>query len=129
LRPSSPQQLNIDVGRLALSKRIGGHTIEWASKGEGDRGVARPCGVLKTGAGEGFMVYLIVAELCTSCGACELDCPNQAISMDRFTYVIDPTKCTECKGFHDSPHCASVCPVPGTCVPADASGPAAPPDA
>jgi len=98
-------------------------------EGRGDRGGARPCGVLEPGVGEGFMVYRIVAELCTSCGACELDCPNQAISMDRFTYVIDPTKCTECKGFHDSPHCASVCPVPGTCVPADAPCPASPPDA
>jgi ferredoxin len=69
------------------------------------------------------MVYRIVAELCTSCGACELDCPNEAIGMERFTYVIDPTKCTECEGVHDSPHCASVCPVPGTCVPDLAGGP------
>ncbi|HXZ15509.1 MAG TPA: 4Fe-4S binding protein [Roseiarcus sp.] len=73
------------------------------------------------------MVYRIVAELCTSCGACELDCPNEAISMNRFTYVIDPTKCKECEGFYDTPHCASVCPVPGTCVPATAPAPAAPP--
>ncbi len=26
-------------------------------------------------------------------------------------YFIVPDKCTECKGFHDEPQCASVCPV------------------
>ncbi|RBP02886.1 4Fe-4S dicluster protein [Roseiarcus fermentans] len=67
------------------------------------------------------MAYRIVADLCTSCGACELDCPNEAISMDRFTYVIDPAKCTECKGFFDTSHCASVCPVEGCCVPDEAA--------
>lgn len=71
------------------------------------------------------MVYRIVAEQCTSCGACELDCPNEAISMERFTYVIDPAKCTECKGVHDRPHCATVCPVPNTCVPVIAAPPGA----
>ncbi len=64
------------------------------------------------------MAYQIIAALCTSCGACELDCPNAAISMGSFVYKIDPTKCTECKGFHDAPQCASVCPVANTCVPA-----------
>jgi ferredoxin len=64
------------------------------------------------------MAYQIIATLCTSCGACELDCPNEAISMGSFVYKIDPNKCTECQGFHDSPQCASVCPVPETCVPA-----------
>ncbi|HEY1931497.1 MAG TPA: 4Fe-4S dicluster domain-containing protein [Acetobacteraceae bacterium] len=64
------------------------------------------------------MAYQIIAALCTSCGACELDCPNAAISMGSFVYTIDPAKCTECKGFHDAPQCASVCPVPNTCVPA-----------
>lgn len=63
------------------------------------------------------MAYRIDPEMCTSCGACELDCPNEAISMDQFTYVIDPEKCTECKGFHDTPHCADVCPVNDCCVP------------
>ena len=66
------------------------------------------------------MAYQIIASLCTSCGACELECPNSAISIGRFTYVIDPNKCTECKGFHDEPQCAKVCPVPETCVPATA---------
>jgi len=34
---------------------------------------------------------------------------NQAIS-DEFYYIV-PDKCTECKGFHDEPQCAAVCPV------------------
>jgi ferredoxin len=75
--------------------------------------------ILRTG--DEIMAYQIIASLCTSCGACELDCPNSAISMGSFVYVIDPNKCTECKGFHDQPQCASVCPVPDTCVPAVAA--------
>jgi len=31
-------------------------------------------------------------------------------------YFIITDKCTECKGFHDEPQCASVCPV-DCCVP------------
>jgi ferredoxin len=31
------------------------------------------------------------------------------VSDDYFYIVTD--KCTECKGFHDEPQCASVCPV------------------
>lgn len=31
-------------------------------------------------------------------------------------YYIVPSKCTECKGFHDEPQCAAVCPV-DCCVP------------
>ena len=31
-------------------------------------------------------------------------------------YFIVPSKCTECKGFHDEPQCAAVCPV-DCCVP------------
>ena len=27
-----------------------------------------------------------------------------------------PSKCTECKGFHDEPQCAAVCPV-DCCIP------------
>lgn len=34
-------------------------------------------------------------------------------------YYIVPTKCTECKGFHDEPQCAAVCPV-DCCIPDDA---------
>ncbi len=31
-------------------------------------------------------------------------------------YYIVPGKCTECKGFHEEPQCAAVCPV-DCCVP------------
>lgn len=33
-------------------------------------------------------------------------------------YYIVPGKCTECKGFHEEPQCAAVCPV-DCCVPDD----------
>ena len=39
---------------------------------------------------------------------------QEAISDD--VYYIVPDKCTECKGFHDEPQCAAVCPV-DCCVP------------
>jgi len=82
------------------------------------------------------MSYLITTE-CINCGACEPECPNNAIYeggaswelagntygendaapsgaagfwSSEFFYVV-PDKCTECKGFHDKPQCAEVCPV------------------
>lgn len=48
---------------------------------------------------------------CISCGACEPECPNNAISQGDPIYVIDPQLCTECVGFHDYEACAAVCPV------------------
>jgi len=88
---------------------------------------------------------IIIIDECINCGACEPECPNNAIyeagaewkmgdgtslkgkltttlgkslvaeedqepvSMEY--YYIVPDKCTECKGFHDEPQCAAVCPV------------------
>jgi ferredoxin len=54
---------------------------------------------------------LKISDDCISCGACEPECPNNAISEGPDKYVIDPAKCTECVGFYDEPQCASVCPV------------------
>ncbi len=56
------------------------------------------------------MAYKITDE-CISCGACEPECPNNAISEGDSKYVIDPNKCTECVGAHESSKCAEVCPV------------------
>ena len=88
---------------------------------------------------------IIITDECINCGACEPECPNNAIYeggvewaiqdgttvtglysledgsqvdagdsqtpvSDEFYYIV-PDKCTECKGFHDEPQCAAVCPV------------------
>ncbi|MCC7401817.1 MAG: 4Fe-4S dicluster domain-containing protein [Chitinophagaceae bacterium] len=91
-----------------------------------------------------------ITEECINCGACEPECPNNAIyeggvewaiadgttvkgaftrmdgsaidsdqknaPISNDIYYIVPDKCTECKGFHDEPQCASVCPV-DCCIP------------
>ena len=44
----------------------------------------------------------------------DADSENEPVDMDVYYIVAD--KCTECKGFHDEPQCAAVCPV-DCCVP------------
>ena len=85
-----------------------------------------------------------ITDECINCGACEPECPNNAIYdagaawkfsegtalrgtvtlngntinaeeaqpaiSDEYYYIV-ADKCTECKGFHDEPQCAAVCPV------------------
>jgi ferredoxin len=55
-----------------------------------------------------------ITEDCISCGACEPECPNQAISEGDTLYVINPERCTECVGSHPSSRCVEVCPVDAT---------------
>ncbi|MDR2753090.1 MAG: 4Fe-4S binding protein [Oscillospiraceae bacterium] len=50
------------------------------------------------------MSYVINSE-CISCGACEAECPVEAIHADDELYVIDEETCIECGA------CAAVCPV------------------
>ncbi|MGB5990475.1 MAG: 4Fe-4S binding protein [Marinifilaceae bacterium] len=50
------------------------------------------------------MAYKI-SDDCISCGACESECPVEAISMGAEHYQIDADKCTDCGT------CADVCPV------------------
>ena len=56
------------------------------------------------------MAYHISDE-CISCGACEPECPNAAISEGDTPYVIDPDRCPECVGAYTTQQCADVCPV------------------
>ena len=50
------------------------------------------------------MAYVISDE-CVSCGTCESECPNEAISQGDEHYVIDADACVECGT------CADVCPT------------------
>lgn len=59
---------------------------------------------------------LLINEECINCGACEPECPNEAITAGDEIYVIDPEKCTECVGHFDESQCVAVCPV-DCCVP------------
>jgi len=51
------------------------------------------------------MAYAINAEECINCGACEPECPVEAISEKDDVRVIDPELCTDCGA------CSEVCPV------------------
>lgn len=61
------------------------------------------------------MAFIITDE-CISCGACEPECPNLAITEGETIYIIDIDKCTECVGSHESQQCADICPV-DCCIP------------
>ncbi|MCK5577128.1 MAG: YfhL family 4Fe-4S dicluster ferredoxin [Dehalococcoidales bacterium] len=61
------------------------------------------------------MAYMINDE-CISCGACEPECPNLAISEGETIYIVDADKCTECVGSFETQQCVEICPV-DACVP------------
>jgi len=69
---------------------------------------------------------LKITEECINCGACQAECPNEAIfaggddyevggqskaALSQDFYYIAPEKCTECVPFHNEPMCTSVCPT------------------
>ena len=73
---------------------------------------------------------LMINDECINCGACQPECPNEAIyaggedyelngethaAKSQELYYIVPEKCTECIGFFDSEQCVAVCPT-DSCV-------------
>ncbi|NQS98655.1 MAG: 4Fe-4S binding protein [candidate division Zixibacteria bacterium] len=51
------------------------------------------------------------ADECINCGACEPECPVEAIIEGDEFFEIDPDICVECEGHFDEPQCIEVCPV------------------
>lgn len=54
---------------------------------------------------------LRIDEDCINCDMCEPECPNEAISLGKEIYEIDPERCTECVGHYDEAQCVLVCPI------------------
>ncbi len=54
---------------------------------------------------------LFINETCINCGACEPECPVDAITEGDEFFEIDPDLCIECEGHFDEPQCKEVCPV------------------
>lgn len=52
-----------------------------------------------------------INEECISCGACEPECPEEAISEGDERFVIDAAKCTDCGT------CVEFCPVEAIIAP------------
>ena len=61
------------------------------------------------------MAYKITEE-CITCGACDAECKNEAITEGDSIFEIDASKCTECVGWFETSKCAEVCPV-DACIP------------
>jgi ferredoxin len=52
-----------------------------------------------------------ITDECISCGACEPECPNGAISQGNGIYVVDPSKCDECVATGGKSACVDACPT------------------
>ena len=54
---------------------------------------------------------VVITTQCITCGACEWECPNEAISPGAPRPIVDEDLCTECYGFFGESQCIVVCPV------------------
>lgn len=53
----------------------------------------------------------VIVDACIRCGACEWECPTQAIRPGAEGPVVEESSCTECFGFFGEAQCIVVCPV------------------
>jgi ferredoxin len=58
----------------------------------------------------------VILDTCINCGACEAECPNEAITVGEDVYVIDPDLCDECAAEGGVPACREACPEPACIV-------------
>ena len=54
---------------------------------------------------------MTITDECISCGACEPECPVEAIFEGDVIFEIDAVKCVDCEGYFDTNQCVEVCPV------------------
>lgn len=61
-----------------------------------------------------------ITNLCISCNACKLVCPQNAIQKKEDQYIIAAHRCNECETYYDQGQCSSICPVENAII--DAKG-------
>lgn len=54
---------------------------------------------------EDVIMAYVISDACVSCGACEGECPVNAISQGDSQFEIDPNTCIDCGS------CAATCPT------------------
>jgi ferredoxin len=64
-----------------------------------------------SGSGSLSVMATYISMDCINCGACERECPNDAIGPGDEVFEIDPNACTECVGYFPREACQEVCPV------------------
>lgn len=52
-----------------------------------------------------------ITNLCISCNACKLVCPQNAISKTDGQYSINSHRCNECQTYYEHAQCSSICPI------------------
>jgi ferredoxin len=56
-------------------------------------------------------IAVTIDEKCITCGACEWECPTNAILPGDPRPIVEAAACTECYGFFGESQCVVVCPA------------------
>jgi ferredoxin len=60
-----------------------------------------------------------ITDICIKCGACEWECPTEAIVPGTLRPVVIQDSCTECRGFFGESQCIVACPADAIVVHAE----------
>jgi len=100
------------VGRTSIPPTIGSGSVKSKTPASQARVPSIPGWDFTSRAkpATGSAPVMKITEDCISCGACQPECPTNAIHEGPETYLISPKICDGCKGYN-APQCVDICPV------------------